>query len=48
MCVDIIENYMLRDDYETIPYTSYKDGCRAFIRLVDFLERFVPANQFLI
>ena len=44
LCVDIIENNMMREIYTTIPYNSYKDGCRALARLVDVLERFVPAN----
>ena len=47
-CAEIIENNMVHDDYSTVPLNSYKEGSLAFVRLADFLKRFVPANQALI
>ena len=48
LCNKIIDENMLHEEYKTTPYSHYKDGCRSFMRIVDFLERFVPANQHLI
>ena len=47
-CNKIIEENMVHGEFKTSPYSHYKDGCRAFMRIIDFLERFVPANQHLI
>ena len=39
---------MVPDIYSTCPYASYREGSLAFVRLIDFLQRFTVANQLLI
>lgn len=44
----VLNNYMSKQDYTVTPNLEYKDGSHSFSRFVDFLERFVQANQELI
>ena len=45
LCVETIQGSMLIDDYKVVPFSAYKEGCRAFARMLDLCDRFVPANQ---
>ena len=44
----VLNNYMSKQDYTVTPNLEYKDGSHSLSRFVDFLERFVQANQELI
>lgn len=48
VCAEIIQTNMLQEDYKVIPFSAYKDGSRAFSRMLDLCDRFVPANQLII
>ena len=39
---------MTKEDYAVTPNLEYKDGAHSFSRFIDFLERFVQANQELL
>lgn len=47
-CAIYIEQYMAVKEYTSIPYKLYREGDKKFLRLIEFLEKFVPANEILI
>ena len=48
LCAEVIQTNMLQEEYKVIPFSAYKDGSRAFSRMLDLCDRFVPANQHII
>jgi len=44
----ITRSYILQEDYLKLPQHQHKEGTHALQRLIDFLDRFVQANQELI
>ena len=45
---EVCSTYMIAEEHLSVPFTVHKDGTRALCRFMDFLERFVTANQALI
>jgi hypothetical protein len=39
---------MLTTEYRPLSYKDHLDGCKKFLRLAEFVEKFVPANKLLV
>ena len=44
-----IQNHMFKESFsEPVPHLEYRDSTRDLVRFIDFLDRFVQANQEII